>query len=83
MVKLTLSADEEVVKTARVLSRRNRTSISAMFSRMIRAADKQSLAPDELPPITVRASGIISLGHPDEDKRLIAEALVEQYSMPE
>lgn len=82
MTKLTLSADQQVIQTARRLSRRNRTSISAMFARMVLAADDQSHRQERLPPIVARASGIIQLPGPSRDDEVLAEALLDKYGLP-
>ena len=81
MTKLTLSADEEIVKTARRLARGNRTSISAMFARMVLAAARQEKPGNDLPPIVTRASGIIRMGAATDERELLQEALLEKYRM--
>jgi hypothetical protein len=48
--KLTLSADEDVIRDAKRLARRNKTSVSAMFSRFVRGMAKPKKARMEIPP---------------------------------
>ena len=80
-VKLTLSADEKVIRKARQLARRNKTSISAMFSRMVLAMSKRdkTKAERELPPLTRKALGLAKLPARKSDRKILEEALLEKY----
>jgi len=81
--KLTLSAEEKVVRKARQLAKRNKTSISAMFSRWVLAMssrqDKKRRAP--LGPLTRRALGLAKLPADTSDRHLLEEALAEKYGI--
>ena len=50
--KMTLSMDSSVVAKARRISKRRRTSISAMFSNYIASLEEEPSKDNELPPIT-------------------------------
>jgi len=80
-VKLTLSADEKVIRKARQLARKNKTSISAMFSRLVLALSKREARKprQELGPVTRKALGLVKLPRGKSDKRLLEEALMEKY----
>ena len=80
-VKLTLSADEKVVRKARQLARKNKTSISAMFSRLVLAMSKhEEMRPEEeLGPLTRQALGMVKLPPGKTDRELLEEALMEKY----
>ncbi len=59
--KLTLSADKKVIEKARRLAKKNKTSISAMFSRFVLAMDspEDRFKDEPLGPITRQALGLI------------------------
>jgi hypothetical protein len=80
-VKLTLSADEKVVREARRLARKNRTSISAMFSRLVLAVSKREevKSDEELGPLTSKALGLAKLPPGKSDREFLEEALLEKY----
>lgn len=54
MTKITLSIDRKIKDKANAISRRKKTSISAMFSRYVAAMDARE-AENDLPPLTRRA----------------------------
>ncbi len=77
--KLTLSAPEDVITDAKRIAARNKTSVSAMFTRLVNAVS-QSADNEQIPigPVTRRASGIVTL--PDgAEHQLLADALEERY----
>ena len=84
MTKLTLSMDEAVVATAKRLAKRQRTSVSAMLTNVVKAMAIQERHPPAIPPdsVTARLTGIIKLppGMSDDDARY--EALREKYRLP-
>ncbi len=80
MKKLTLSVDESVLRSARRLARAQGTSISAMFSRLVRAMARRK-EEAELPPLTARMSGILTVPKGKSDRQLIEEALDERYGL--
>jgi hypothetical protein len=81
--KLTLSADEDVIRDAKRLARRNKTSVSAMFSRFVRGMAKPKKARMEIPPdsIVARATGFISLPKGKTPRDVLTEALMEKYGI--
>lgn len=80
-VKLTLSADRRVVREAKRLAKARKTSVSAMFSRLIAAMHASQIAGKEpLGPLTRQATGLIKL--PSHDRvlaDLVADALSDKY----
>ncbi len=82
-VKLTLSADERVVRKARQLARTHKTSISSMFVRFVLAMAKREEAGGETPlgPLTVKALGVAKLPADRSDRELLEEALMEKYEL--
>ncbi len=83
-MKLTLSAEEELVAPKRVAKSR-RMSLSALFAHVIRALDRETTADrSDLGPITRQASGLVTQrSHRSDrewsDRELIEEALEEKY----
>lgn len=82
-VKLTLSADEEVVRKARRLARKGNTSISAMFSRfiLIQSRREQPTPEERLGPLTRKALGLGKLPAGASYRQVLEEALVEKYGI--
>jgi hypothetical protein len=83
MKKLTLSADEGVIREAKRLARRNRTSVSAMFSRFVRGMAKAGKARKGIPAdsTAARARGFIPLPKGKTDRDVLTEALMEKYGI--
>ena len=83
MTKLTLSADEKVVRKARQLAKRNKTSISAMFSRWVLARSRRTAKKplEPLGPLTRKALGLAELPARKSDRKLMEEALAEKYGI--
>jgi len=81
--KLTLSADEDVIREAKRLARRNKTSVSAMFSRFVRGMAKSKKSRREIPvdSIVARVTGIISLPKGSTPRDVLTEALMEKYGI--
>jgi hypothetical protein len=80
MSKLTLSADKEVIRQAKKLAAENGTSVSAMFSRMLRAMGRTSGLREPPAPLTRKATGLIRLPSGTEDERLLEDALAVKYT---
>ena len=82
--KLTLTVKPEVVKMAKQYARRHNTSVSATFSRVIRALvvreQNQAVA---VPSGSVleKLSGIITLPEGKTADDLLFEALIEKYGL--
>ena len=80
VVKLTLTAEKEVVQKARQLAARQNTSISALFDRFIRALDHPP-AEKPLGPVTQQAMGAMPTPKKKIDRQLVEEALEEKYGL--
>ena len=79
-VKLTLSAEKDLVAEAKTFAARRKTSVSAMVSGYLRSLSRlEGRSPASLGPITRRASGIVKLSPGRSDKDLIGEALTAKY----
>ena len=77
--KLTLSAPEDVIEEAKRIAARNRTSVSAMFTRLLNAVSRSGDSEtDPIGPVTRRATGIVDLPPGSEDQ-LLTDALKEKY----
>jgi hypothetical protein len=79
--KLTLSADKEVIERAKKLARENRTSVSAIFTRVFSAMTSKRTSPKGLGPITKKASGLIKNSPGKSDQKLLEDALSEKFSV--
>lgn len=81
MKKLTLSMDEKDIRLARRLAKEQGTSVSGMFTSILRlmAAKNGNGKKDELPPITRSLTGIIKIPEGKTDRELIEEAILEKH----
>lgn len=80
--KLTLSIDKTMVKEAKRLAHEQNTSVSAMFTRFISAlGETSSERPLRLGPVTLRASGLVSLPENNKPEKILTDALMEKYSL--
>lgn len=82
-VKLTLSAEKEVVKEARKIAEEKNTSISALFARYIKGLSDSRSPEGNLGPVTNKASGLISLPGDESAQELLEEALRDKYEIKE
>ncbi len=81
MKKLTLSADEAVIRKAKRLARENQTSISAIFERLVRTmTDPQELR-RAIGPIARKATGIISLPKGKTPRQVLEDSLMDKYGL--
>ena len=81
MKKLTLTAEPEVIDMAKKLADARGTSVSAMFSQIIRAMGGQpSRRSDPVGPITARLTGIARAPRGKTDRRLLEDALLQRYA---
>ena len=79
--KMTLSMDPSVVAKARRISKRRRTSISAMFSNYIASLEEEPSSDNELPPITKQ---ILEMGQVPSDwdyRDELSDSLSEKYGV--
>jgi hypothetical protein len=80
MAKLTLNADREVIEKAKRLAAERKTSVSALFSRFIRALADGKDRHKPLGKLTRQASGVIDLkGRNHRD--ILADALKDKYKL--
>lgn len=79
--KLTLSADEEIIRKARTLAKRNGTSISAMFSRFVSAMSATDKKRPEISPLTKKASGLIEWPDDVDERQILEEAILKKYGL--
>ncbi len=79
--KLTLSADEGVIRQAKRLAKRNKTSVSAMFGRFVRVMAKSGKVREKIPAdsTAARARGFIRLPKGKTPRDVLTEALMEKY----
>ena len=79
MSKLTLSADKQLIRQAKKLAAKNGTSVSAMFSNMLRVMGRTSGLQGPPAPLTGKATGLIRLPAGAEDEQLLEDALAAKY----
>jgi hypothetical protein len=77
--KLTLSMDEDVIEKAKRLAAANNTSVSAMFTGIIRGMAKRTRSEIPIGPIARKATGIVKLPKGKSDREILTEALMEKY----
>ena len=79
-IKLTLSAEADLVAAAKRLAKSRRMSVSAMFARVIHALERAGAADQsDLGPITRQASGLVTQRSDRSDRELLEETLEEKY----
>ena len=81
MKKLTLSVDEEVIRQAKRIAAEQGTSVSAMFSRIVRSMAHDEGRKIEIGPKTRSLIGIISLPEGMTWREALTEALLEKYEI--
>ncbi len=79
MNKLTLSADEKTIRSAKRIAGKHNTSVSALFSRFVQSMEKREWSCDPLGPITKKSSGLVSLPKSRSDKQLLADVLSDRH----
>ena len=79
MKKLTLSAEPEVIAEAHRLAELHGTSVSAMFSRIVRLLSHRDLKRPQIGPVTKKASGLIQIPDDKTERDLLEESLAEKY----
>ena len=80
MSKLTLSVNDKIILLAKQKAAENNTSVSAMFSQYVASLNN----PDRrlrLTPLAKEASGMVEFDSTKTDKELLADALMEKYSL--
>lgn len=81
MKKLTLSADADVIEAAHRLAQEQGTSVSAMFSRLVRLLAKRASTSRAPGRITRKATGLIKFTPGQDEREILAEALVERHGL--
>ena len=83
MKKLTLGADEEVIRQAKRLAAENHTSVSSMFSRWVLSMTRRrkQKSGEPIGPLTRKALGLAKLPADKSDRELLEEALAEKYGV--
>jgi len=81
--KLTLSADEGVIREAKRLARCRGTSVSVMFSHLVRSMARAGEISDDVPvdSIAARATGFISLPEGEAPRDVLTQALMEKHGI--
>jgi len=83
MSKLTLSADRDLIEEAKKLAAEEGTSLSALFSRLLRAMTSARASQEIVAPFTRKATGLVRLPGGKSDERLVEDALSRKYGMNE
>jgi hypothetical protein len=79
MKKLTLSMEEGVIRQAKRIAAEQGTSVSAMFSNMVRLMARKRGEEIGIGPLTREAMGLVDLPEGKTDRELLEEALAEEY----
>ena len=79
MSKLTLSADPDLIRQAKKLAAEEGTSVSALFSRLVRSMTRARAHHESIAPLTRKATGIMQLPDLQSDEQLIEDALLHKY----
>lgn len=79
--KLTLSADEKVIREAKRLAARQGTSVSGLFARLVRSMARGDEDGPDVPPDSIagRASGYITLPKGKTPREVLTQALIEKH----
>ncbi len=81
MAKLTLNADREVIEQAKRLAAERKTSVSALFSRIIRALGDGHGQGRTVGRLARRASGVIKLPKGKGHKDVLGDSLRDKYRL--
>jgi hypothetical protein len=81
MKKLTLSAEPDVIAEAHRLAELQGTSVSAMFSRIVRLLSQRDRERPRIGSGAKKASGLIQLPEGKSDRDVLEEALAEKYEL--
>jgi hypothetical protein len=81
MKKLTLSADPEVIAQAHRLAEQQGTSVSAIFSRLIRLLARERDQRRPIGPLTRQASGLIEMPSGQSERDILSGALADKYGV--
>lgn len=81
MRKLTLSVEPDVIAEAHRLAERHGTSVSGMFSRIVRLLSQLDSERPRIGAGAKKASGLIQLPEGKSDRDLLEDALAEKYEL--
>ena len=81
MKKLTLSAEPDVIAEAHRLAELHGTSVSAMFSRIVRLLSHRDRDRPRIGAGAKKASGLIQLPDSKSERDVLEEALAEKYEL--
>ncbi len=77
--KLTLTADRDLVKAAKVFADEHGTTLSAMFSRFLQALLSRKRARIPYGSVTRKLSGVARMPVGETDRELLEEALAAKF----
>ncbi len=81
MQKLTLSADESIIKKAKQLAEEEGTSVSAMFDRFVRLLLARRANDPAVGSIALKATGVITFPDGKQEREILEEALDEKHGL--
>ena len=81
MKKLTLNAEPKVIEQARRLAKAQGTSVSSMFSRIVRFLARQQGERPQIGPLARSASGLVKLPPGKSEREVLEEALLDKYGL--
>jgi len=81
MKKLTLSADESVIREAKNLASESGTSVSSMFERFVRSLSRRRKPVRPVGPIARKATGVIRLPAGKSERAVLEDALIDKYGV--
>lgn len=79
--KLTLTADRDLVKAARVFALERGTTLSSMFSRFLQALLSRKRVRIPYGSVTLKLSGIAKVPAGKAERDLLEEALAEKFGL--
>lgn len=79
--KLTLSADEKLIKRAKKLAKQQGTSLSALFVRYLEALLQQQQEEHKISPLVKQMTGLAKAPPGKTDRELLEDALAEKYGL--
>lgn len=81
MKKLTLSADESVIREAKKLANESGTSVSSMFGRFVRSLSRRRKPARPIGPTARKATGVIRLPAGKTEREALEDALTDKYGL--
>jgi len=81
MKKLTLSADENVIREAKKLAAESGTSVSSMFERFVRSLSRRQRPSHAIGAIARKATGVIRLPKGKTERQVLEDALTERHGL--